>query len=278
MKLFRSLVIAAATFCSFNSIAGVITVNSVANKETQYWTYETFDDGIHVNDQTLMLPSVTTQFLLNSLKLQSVSVVLAKDASFSVDYDSWTVRYDAEFGFPLHSPVNKTLQDLSGFDADLFKSRPLQSGIIVNSRKFSDRYGFGVTLYFGYEFYRLIDTPSGGKHLEYASLSTNLGFYTESTTPYDDRFIPKWGKEWRVPELNDLMESVERANYRGDHIALGRFNCAKLVKDCLVSTHMYQLTQSVETNVQTETVPLPTTASFLLLGVAGLALRRRLTA
>lgn len=272
MKLFRNLVVAVPAIFCLGSEAAVITYNSTPDSISQFYTSERVGGGEWSESKTeIVLPKGQSHVQLSNPRLQKIEIDLAKDKPYSSESDDWRLRYDIDLGVSKTGLINPALLSLSGFDPTQFVSTPLQDGLIIGDFKYPDRDELFVGLSYHSQLFRIVTTESGEKFFELAILSTNITFDKRTG-------VPEWAIKWQVPSHQELM-NVLKFNFRIDSITVERSKCEGLWSDeCFVSLKNYQLLQSIESELKAEVIPLSTTASFLLLGVAGLALRRRLTA
>lgn len=95
---------------------------------------------------------------------------------------------------------------------------------------------------------------------------------------------PNWGQDYELPTSQQLVDFLTTPNKKGRYrfsISLDEYACPYALSsaECkTIKSTNYYFEQEVTFSLVPNAVSLPATASFLLLGVAGLALRRRLTA
>lgn len=279
MKRFRSLVIATAAICSFQSFAGVISFNwDPAKHESSFerdYSDETTRDP-RTTVQADMLPvsiSLNAEVELGSVKFDSGIRSTGSTTLRVIGFDS-----SHQFVDPLlnqqelcsYTHFNKT-------DCDMTGARSLESVFSISMYKYSSHYGLSVTHSTSFSI------KNTEKYNENAYIKNFREYNSALSHSYHfDANAPQWLQNLQAPSVDELrilsasswMESQFSESYQ-----LFTMLCDVSGTNCPnYSSNVYYRNLIGTAEWQTETVPLPTTASFLLLGVAGLALRRRLTA
>lgn len=269
MKIFRSLVVTAAAFCSFGSMAALMTFTpaefgTVSNTESGWWrdvgqiknrdsdkvtiSFDNpelyYDSGIEQDIESLCC--INNPPLMRMLRFRG-------NVEFSGD--AFTTR----------------LCTIAGLQPDLCKSSNMSSMLATAMWAKSVNSSFWSYLY---PVYSVIH---GNDQIKYTKVSISHNIFLSqknANTP--------WVSNLQIPNNNELLAWLKNSTVNQYRVTLSveKYSCSMIDSTCQTDekSTSYSIQAGGTVSWQTETVPLPATASFLLLGLTGLALRRRLTA
>jgi hypothetical protein len=273
MKLFRNLLIAAAAISSFESVAGLISIqpesDRLANYEIERVVYK-YSGELTDKIQSDELPA--------SFSISQIGEILF-DSGIS-QHSALGIR-SVYFHSTLHQ-LSKPFQGMQEIctqaklnpeDCDAQAPFTSRSSMLLEMYQHSDNL-FGLSLYLFNLFH--FQNEEQGKTTKYSHYEHSVQLYKS----YDRSSAPLWLQNLQFTRHEDLVNLLKQSVHNRvrvrDHYQLVK-NCNYI--NCVESIAVdYRRVFIGDAYWQTEAVPLPTTASFLLLGVAGLALRRRLTA
>lgn len=287
MKLFRNLFITVAAISSFGSMAGVIKFN--LSKDAIFHTVKSVYQNGNFEKFTFQETLNTTAVARsNSLSFDNLNASGA--TGIERDYcgddtvcekrtwyygnllyaDSWNgagflcqLAGLPETLCPFSAPSERlNLRMVHSHGTDLLNGAPIYYNFL------------SAGFYKSSPFYFDQETNSWA----YSQLNT---YFVIGNSDFGGKPIPEWGVNYEIPEskqfLDWLLTQAQQVNVY-HNLSVVHLTC--LPGSGCETTHSesYNLQQSGSISMQTSDVSTPTTASFLLLGVAGLALRRRLVA
>lgn len=284
MNLFRDLIIAAAAFCSFNSIAGVINFNWTPNQSSYFNSYKTEngDNGpwlYEVLTPQMAPVALTATFniekLLGDSGVYTENMVTQRESTF-FSSNSFDEPRNRIADLCSYTTLTATECSTSSINQTFFSTS------FDMTRYSNGDYSFIVKIYGYFELERSSVYNGNFESVKTRTydLQLNLNVYTHEN-------VPIWLQNLSNPSYNEALDILKSARYTGYYL---RENLSVSDGYCLHESNQpscnYTKAQLYRRHLfgegsfqaQTETVTLPATTSFLLLGLAGLALRRRLTA
>ena len=127
------------------------------------------------------------------------------------------------------------------------------------------------------DLYPVYSVMHGSDRIKYTKVSISHDIFLSqknANTP--------WVTNLQIPNNNELLAWLKNSSADQYRVTLlvEKYSCSMIDSTCQTDekSTSYSIKAGGSVSWQTETVPLPATASFLLLGFAGLVLRSRLTA
>lgn len=277
MKRFRSLVIATAAICSFQSSAGVISFNWNPNdhSEFQYSMLEGSNDA-----------QWNSEYLASTFNPVSIPAKFEIGSSWE-DTGILPVGEGSQRWFSTYSTYN--FLDPFKNSAEFCSYTQFAKVDCIASSSNNFYYRTDISMVHqpgGYSYLNM----SLSAYFELERTSINQGDITVSKfrsysvdLSISKNFFgtaPLWLQNLEMPSHADIVNFLKSDSYKyttlKERLVMNNSTCQD--RDCHFNYQNYWRNLQGSYQVTSETVPLPTTASFLLLGLAGLALRRRLTA
>ncbi len=276
MNLFRSLVMATAAFCSSGTIAGVMTFNPADSAVLKtIISTNTQDPRIQVVNSTIVLPTTPSQIQLGQLNLWRDYGVLEGEnpGEFERRYE-----YTGEISHLSDDVPRQYLIELAGISQFTWPLNTYRNAL--DQQTLRTEAGTAVWSRFFFAYTQLV---LGGYQDQGFGEQTIITF--DQVLKFNNRTKPTpWMLGLEVPTQTELLAWLSQTDTTASllsRLTIEKFNCSLAEPGCsstAYETAQYSLVQEGKLLWQFKEVSLPTTTSFLLLGFAGLVLRRRLTA
>lgn len=276
MNLFRSLVMATAVFCSFGTIAGVMTFNPtdsaalrivISNNPLDPWEQQ-------VSNSTIKLNATQSQVQLGQLNL-----LYDRGVAEDENPDSYSrfLMFNGEIDYLSDQVQLQYLTELAGVSQYIGPLVTYKNS--VNIRMFRSPTGSATFLFFKFSYWETVLAGYEG-----------VGKTTEIT--FDQQILfrnrqaqTSWMQGLEIPTESELLAWLSKTNTAAtlsSTLSIQTYTCDLSTPGCRGShtgtSAWYYLEQEGALQWQNETVNAPATITVFVLGLAGLALRRRLTA